>query len=171
VQLINFSPAVSLPFLRYYQYRLSVSRSEIEALSGRRASLVPSSPLSPPALDIPWPSRSFNRRSARYVKRPQAFSIRFDIPRSSYRYSATSPDIPDPVLGLHRFHSVFVLLSRSLYSFDFVNSFLDHGWPSTSFPDAFFDVYWYCSTSLGFLIQAILEWISFQPGQCPSRRS
>jgi hypothetical protein len=98
----------------------------------------PSPPVYPPALDVFWPSRPSSRRSARYAKRPQAFPIRCDIPQSHRWYSAT-----DPVLDLGQFHPIFVPLSRPFHPFDFVNSFLDHDRPSTSSPDAFFDVCWY----------------------------
>jgi hypothetical protein len=54
------------------------------------------------------------------------FSIRFDIPRSGHRYSATSPNIPDPAADLRRFQHMFVLLSRPFRPPDFVNSVLDH---------------------------------------------
>jgi hypothetical protein len=77
---------------------------------------------------------------ARYVKQSQALPIRFDSSQSRHRYSATFPDIADPVLYLYRFHPIFVLLSRPFHPPDFVNSFFDHDQPSTSSLDAFFDV-------------------------------
>jgi hypothetical protein len=132
------------------------------------ACLPHSAPVFPPALDVPWPSRTFNRRFARYVKRYQAFPIRFDITRSRRPHSASSPDISDPDLNLHRFHPIFTLLSRSFHPPDFVNSFRDHDRTSTRpHSDAFFDVRWHCSASLGFRSAPFLNKLIFNRVSVP----
>jgi hypothetical protein len=111
--------------------------------------LSPSSLVSPPALDAPSadvpPATSTDLKLS-----PFASTFR-------HQFSATSPDISDPVLDLHWFHPILVLLSRPFHPTDFVNSFLDRDRPSTSSLDVFFDVSWYYSTLLGFPVSPLLN--------------
>jgi hypothetical protein len=89
----------------------------------RPVSLPPSSPLSPPELDVPWPYCIFSRHSACYVNLPQAYSTRFGVLRFRHPYSASSPNIPDSVLDLPRFHNIFILFVRPFDPPDSVNFF------------------------------------------------
>jgi hypothetical protein len=85
----------------------------------------PSSPLSSPLLDIPWPYRTFSRRSGRYANRPQTFPNRFDIWWFRHPYSACSRDISDLFFDLPRFHPIFTLFLRPSHLPDFINFFFD----------------------------------------------
>jgi hypothetical protein len=126
--------------------------------------------MSPRALEVPWPCLRSSQCSTLHVKRFQAFTIRFNISRSRHPYSVTSPNIADPVSTFIDFiPSLFCFLDLSIHPISSIHfsTMIDPLWAP---PDAFLNVRWYCSTSLRFPIPPVLEYISFQLGQCPSCR-
>jgi hypothetical protein len=73
--------------------------------------------------------------------KPDPFPLTFfDIRRSRHLSSATSPDLPDRILDLLRFRSIFILLPRTSHPSDFVNFFLDHPRALSIHSLMFFDI-------------------------------